>query len=292
MQDLSPRLIKRIKQIKLVASDLDGTLLDDEGKLSKATHDAVWKLKGLGMNFAIMTARAHSSAERIADQLDLQMPIISLDGGLVRLPHNKENIFASYIKPQVVRTAIEESEKRFANISIFADDKMVCRESERIVPGYIDNFELDTVEVDDLNSVADRTIQLIIYADAKQTITSIARKVGGFFQRIDIKIYKSSHHDDLWYLEIKNKSHSKATGLAHLEKFLNINKSEVAVLGDFQNDIQAFEHAGIGVAMKNAVWELKERADYITEASNGEDGAAEFLELIYKLRVNHQDRHK
>lgn len=269
----------------MVASDLDGTLLNNEGKVTEVTREGVWKLKGLGIRFAIMTARAHSSAERIADELDVAMPIISLDGGLVRLPHSTENIFASYIKTSVIRKVITEADKHFASVVLFVDDKMMCRETETMVPSYIDSFKLDRVEIDDLNSVADRTIQIIIGADSKSTIRSIAHQSVGFFSKVDVKIYRSSHHDDRWYLEIRNKAHSKATGLSRLERFLQIGKNEVAVLGDFQNDIDAFERAGLGVAMQNAVWELKQRADFVTKATNDQNGAAEFFEIIYRIKT-------
>ncbi len=287
MEKLGSRLEKRLKRIRLVASDLDGTLLNNEGKVTDVTRESVWRLKDLGIRFAIMTARAHSSAERIADELDVSMPIISLDGGLVRLPHNTENIFASYIKPTVVRKVIAESEKDFASVVLFVDDKMMCRETETMIPSYIDSFELDRVEIDDLNSVADRTIQMIVGADSKHAINSIARKSKGFFSGVEMKAYRSSHHDDRWYLEIKNKDHSKATGLSHLEKYLRIGKNEVAVIGDFRNDIEAFDRAGIGVAIKNAVWELKQRADLVTDGTNDQNGAAEFFQVIYNLRINH-----
>lgn len=288
MKELTPRLKDKLSRIRLIASDLDGTLLNNEGKISEVTRDSVWKLKAFGIRFAIMTARAHSSAERIADELDVTMPIISLDGGLIRLPHSNENIFASYIKPAVVKKIIAEAEARFASVVLFADDKMVSHETETMVPSYIDSFELDRLEVDDLNSVANKTIQIIVGADSKHFVSSIAKRSIGLFAGAEVKIYRSSHYDDRWYLEVKNKNHSKGTGLAQLEKYLHIKKSEVAVLGDFQNDIDAFDLAGIGVAMKNAVWELKERADLVTNATNNENGAAEFFDIIINLKANHK----
>lgn len=290
MQDLSPGLIRKLRRIKLIASDLDGTLLNDEGRISDVTRESVRKLKGAGMLFAIMTARAHSSAERIADELGIDAPIISLDGGLVRLPHATENIFACYIRQGVVKKVIAEAEKRFVShngITLFADDKIVRRESETMLPTYIGDFELDTVEADDLNLFAHKTIQIIIGGDSRRVITSIAHKASGLFSRVVVKIYRSSHYDNRWYLEIKSKNHSKATGLVHLEEYLHVRKDEVAVLGDFQNDLEAFERAGIGVAMKNAVRELKQKADLVTEVTNNDNGAAEFFELIYNLRINH-----
>ncbi|HQT90697.1 MAG TPA: Cof-type HAD-IIB family hydrolase [Candidatus Kryptobacter bacterium] len=286
MDNLSPKFIRKLKQIKLIATDLDGTLLNNQGQISDVTRESVWKLKGLGMRVAIMTARAHSSAERIADELDMKSPIISLDGGLVRLPHSGQNIFASYIKPKVVRTVISEAEKRFSSVALFVDNKMMRLESDTMLPSYIDSLELDTIVVEDLAPYADRTIQVIVGADSKAVIKAIARKAIGLFSRVTVNVYRSSQHGDRWYLEIKNKNYSKATGLAHLEKYFRVGKDEVAVLGDFKNDLEAFKRAGTGVAMKNAVWELKERADLITESSNDDNGAAEFFNLIFKIRSN------
>ncbi len=286
MEELAPRLVKKLKRIRLIACDLDGTLLNNDGKISEVTRESVRKLKDLGVMFAIMTARAHSSAERIADELELTTPIISLDGGLIRLPHSTENIFANYVKASVARRVITEAENRFASVALFVDDKMMSHDTETMVPSYIDSLKLDRVEIDNLSSVADKTIQIIIGTDSRQAIRAIVRDSIGFFSRVDAKTYRSSHYDDRWYLEIRNKDHSKATGLSHLEKYSQIGKNEVAVLGDFQNDIGAFDRAGIGIAMQNAVWELKERADLVTKATNDRDGAAEFFKIIYKIKTN------
>ncbi len=292
MDNHSPKFIKKLRRIRLIATDLDGTLLNNQGEISEVTRESVRKLKGLGMRLAIMTARAHSSAERIADELDMKSPIISLDGGLVRLPHGNENIFASYIKPKVVRTVILEAEKRFSSVALFVDSKMMRLESDTMLPSYIDSLELDTEVVEDLMPFAERTIQLIIGANSKSTVKSIARKAIGYFSRVTVSVYRSSQHGDRWYLEIKNKNYSKATGLEQLEKYFRVSKDEVAVLGDFKNDLEAFKRAGTGVAMKNAVWELKERADLVTESTNNENGAAEFFELIYGLRNNRRGQHE
>ncbi|HEY9165209.1 MAG TPA: HAD family hydrolase [Candidatus Kryptonia bacterium] len=289
MNNLPPNLVKRLGRIRLVATDLDGTLLNNEGRVSDPTKDCVKQMKDLGLRVAIMTARAHSSAERIADELGVEMPIISLDGGLVRLPHSETNIYASYVKPKVVRSVLEAAENHLASVALFVEDKMMRRESEAILPSYIESFELDSVEVENLYEYAEHTVQIIAGAESKRVISTLARAARGIFSGIELKTYRSSHYDDRWYLEIKNKNQSKATGLVHLEKYLNIGKEQVAVIGDFRNDLEAFDRAGVGIAMKNAVWELKQKADLVTEKSNDEDGAAEFFELLIGLRNNSRE---
>ncbi len=287
MENLSPHFKRKLRQVKLVATDLDGTLLNDHGQISGVTRESVQRLKGLGMQLAIMTGRAHSSAERIADDLGMETPIISMDGGLVRRPHGTENIFCSCISPRIVLKILDEADAKFLSVALFTDDRMVRRESEVILPGYIESLELDTVETDDLRLFAERTIRIIVGTSSRNDAKALARRVGGIFSTVGTSIYRSSREIGTWYLEVKNKNQSKATGLSHLEKYLRIGKNEVAVVGDFQNDIMAFDRAGVGIAMKNAVAELKEKADWVTSRTNDDDGAAEFFELVYKMRTNH-----
>lgn len=288
MENLSLHFLRKLKRIKLVATDLDGTLLDDRGLISDETRESAGKMKEIGILLAIMTARAHSSAERIADDLGMETPIISMDGGLVRLPHSNENIFSSYIPSRIVKRVISEAEEKFASVVLFVDDKMVRLGSDFLVPGYIESLELDTIEADDLNPFADRTIRVVISSGSKDAIKAMSRNVGGIFSRVGASIYGSPHEERRWYLEIKNRNYSKATGLGHLEKHLGIRRDELAVLGDFKNDIEAFDRAGVGVAVKNAVWELKEKADWVTSRTNDGGGASEFFELVYRVRTNHQ----
>lgn len=288
MRTLSHKVSQKLAHVRLVATDLDGTLLNDEGEVSEATHRGVARLKELGMQVAIMTGRAHPSAERIADVLGMKSPIISLDGGLVRLPHSRENIFASYIQPKVVKKVISNAEAGLASVALFVDDKMLRLESDVMLPNYIDSLGLDTEVVEDLLPFADRTIRVIVGADSKDTIKAITRGAVGLFSHVEATMYRSSRHDSRWYLEIRNRDCSKATGLVHLEKYFRVSKKEVAVLGDFKNDIEAFKRAGTCVAMKNAVWELKQRADLVTESTNDGDGAAEFFELVYQIRNNNR----
>lgn len=292
MRNLSQKVTHKLGHVKLVATDLDGTLLDDHGEISEATRSSVRRLEELGMRVAIMTGRAHSSAERIAHTLGVKSPIISLDGGLVRLPHSGGNIFASYIKPGVVRKVIDSAEQVLASVALFVDDRLIRLESSVMIPGYIESLDTETEIVDDLLPFADRTIRVIIGSDSKDAIRAINRSTAGLFSPVAASFYRSSQHDDRWYLEVRNRDCSKATGLVHLEKYFRINKKEVAVLGDFRNDIEAFKRAGTCIAMKNAVWELKEKADLVTESTNDGDGAAEFFELLYNIRNNNRHRYE
>ncbi len=291
MRNLSRKFTRKLSRIRLVATDLDGTLLNDLGEISEVTRRSIRKLEELGLGLAIMTGRAHTSAERIADELGIRSPIISLDGGLVRLPHSDTAIFASYIKPRIVCAVIEESESALASLALLTDSGLVRLETSAILPGYIESLDIRTEVVDDLFPFVGKTIRMIAGSDSRDAILRIERAAKGFIPRVGTSLYRSSKHEGHWYIEVRNRNCSKATGLSHLERYFGIRRKHVAVVGDFKNDVEAFKRAGTGIAMKNAVRELKDRADMVTDRTNDDDGAAEFFDLIYQTRNNNRNVH-
>ena len=70
--------------------------------------------------------------------------------------------------------------------------------------------------------------------------------------------------------------------MKRLTKYLNISLKETAVLGDWYNDVSLFDTSALKIALANAVYEIKQLADFVTERTNNEDGAAEFLEMVFK----------
>ncbi len=289
MRALSRNLIEKLRRLKLIASDLDGTLLDDKGEISDTTRRSVGRLNDVGILVAIMTARPHYSAERIADQLSMRTPIVSFEGDLIRLPHSSENLRAKFIKSDVVRRVTAEAEKSLSSVALFVDDRIVRLESDWMLPHYIEALGPEVTVVEDLLPFIARTIQLVIGSDSRRNIRSMARQASVPFSGVRTEIYSSAKQEERWYLEISGRHRSKATGLEWLEKFYRVGKGEVAVLGDSSNDIAAFRRAGTRVAMKNAVHELKERADIITESTNDDDGAAEFFDLVHEINSNNRN---
>ena len=112
--DLS-ELKKRLKKIKLVACDLDGTLLSSENQIGVGTRQLVKELKDYGIRFTLITGRVHSASVKYAKKLGIEDPIVSLNGALVKFPEG-ETIKAFYLPEKKVLKALDLAERYFVNI--------------------------------------------------------------------------------------------------------------------------------------------------------------------------------
>ncbi len=273
-------LKKRLKNIKLVACDIDGTLLTSDNQIGQGTIQLVSELKNYGVKFTLITGRVHSASVKYAKMLGVDDPIVSLNGALVKFP-NGETIKAFYLPEKKVLKALELAERYFVNILFYSEDKVIYTHENTIFPSYIGNLEAETMEVDSYYDHTDKVLRVVLSSDRNYMLHRIAHKLEPpFFSNISISIYPSLKYDRLTYLEVKRKGISKAAGLKYVRKHYGLKRKEVAGIGDFYNDIEFLKKVGVAVAMKNAVAEVRFNADYVTTKTNDEDGVGEFLEIL------------
>jgi hypothetical protein len=142
---------------------------------------------------------------------------------------------------------------------------------------YEAKFEL----VESYDEFIDRTLEIVICGDYKKSMKAIEEKMK-FPNAFGLKnsFYKSNDQDGTYFLEIRNKKCSKGDGVIRLLKHLKINIKNCAVMGDWYNDRSMFRTKALKIAVGNAVDEIKNMADHITNKTNNEDAAAEFLEMV------------
>jgi hydroxymethylpyrimidine pyrophosphatase-like HAD family hydrolase len=90
----------------------------------------------------------------------------------------------------------------------------------------------------------------------------------------------------MYNLDIRRTGIDKQSSLKKLAKHLNFSKNEVAVIGDWYNDMELFKYGGLNIALKNAVPRLRYLADYVVPKTNNEDGVGEFLKMIYEIKTS------
>ena len=277
-------LKKRLKQIKLVACDIDGTLLSSDNQIGEKTMQLVRELRNLGLRFTLITGRVHSASVKYAKMLGVDDPIVSLNGALVKFPEG-ETIKAFYLPEKRVLKALELAERYFVNILFYSEDKVIYTPENTIFPSYIGNLEAETMEVDSYYDHTDKVLRVVFSSDRSRILYKIAHKLEPpFFSNISTSIYPSLKYDRLTYLEVKRRGISKATGLKYVRKYYGLKRKEVAGIGDFYNDLEFLKKVGVAVAMKNAVAEVRFNADYVTTKTNDEDGVSEFLEILLEAK--------
>jgi len=115
---------------------------------------------------------------------------------------------------------------------------------------------------------------------SKELLEEIEKEIKNYFD-VETKLMKDSYLP-CFFLTILNPLADKANALKELEEILNVNKDKVTVFGDSVNDIGMFEYAGKKIAVKNAIDEVKKRADIVLPHTNDEDGVAKYL---YQLKM-------
>lgn len=277
---------KQLKNIKLIVFDLDGTLLSDKGIIGTETKDLVEELRTkYGLMFSFASGRLHSAINKYAEELNISLPIISLDGAMIQSDLDGSVLHESFLNPKHVLKALRFSEQYFVNCALCHADAIYYTETNSAIPRVTDKFGALFKEVESYDDYIDNTLELFFAGDNRNTVTYLRDKMSfPFSWGTTCSFYRSQSKEGIFYLEVRKSGSTKGTGLKRLAKHFGIKELEVAVVGDWHNDIPMFETSAFRVAMSNAIVELKNKADIVTKRSNNEDGIAEFLSLVLKYK--------
>jgi Cof subfamily protein (haloacid dehalogenase superfamily) len=271
----------RLKKVKLVVSDVDGTLVNNSNQIGELTKEIVPKLKKKGVVMSLASQRIYSSLIPIATSLDIDIPLISLNGALVK-GRNGEVLSKSAINPQKVAKALNLARESLVRVALCHNDEIIYTDDNSVLKDFMSRVGTTYRLVDSYEPFMNDVLEIIMMGNEKESIKTIQRKIKFPFNfSLKLKYYRSNTMNKVYNLEILKKGVTKKTGLQVLAKHLGIKKNEVLVFGDWYNDRDLFDFGGFNVALNNAVPELKEKANYITEKTNDEDGVGDFLKLLY-----------
>ncbi len=277
--------LNRLKNLKLVLFDLDGTLLNDYNEVGKDTIGLVEKLKAKGVTFSFASGRLHSAITDHAETLKLKAPLISLDGALLKTHPDGKILFHAYVKEKHVLKAIALADKYLLKIAICHDEAIYYTEHDALIPKLLDKFGAEYKEVSSFRGYTTNVLEIVMTGDMRESLRYVGSKLTfPYSWGLNTAQYKSQRIHGQYYLEVRKQGCSKGTGLVRLAKLLGIRINETAVIGDWYNDRSLFDTGAFKVAVKNAVPELIRLADYVTTRTNNEDGVAEFLELVLKAK--------
>ncbi len=272
-----------LKDIRLIVMDLDGTILDHEKRIHPTVLTTVSRLRQLGIAHTIATGRGYASAAEYARALGVQIPLIALDGTLVRgedrivfeMPLSStairaiQNVVTTVQAPMFV--VFYTADEALVPLST-RDDINLARWGARPEPAtWPELFQ-------------GKPLRCFVVAD-RAILEGIRERILAQTQDVVAWVYPSEVYG-YYYLDVRPAQANKALGVRVLREYLGIRKEEVMVIGDFYNDLEMFQEAGFRVAVANAVPELKALADYVTQRDHTEGGAAEALQLILGRRTD------
>jgi len=277
---------EKLKNLKLIVFDLDGTLLSDEGTIGAKTKTLIQELMGRDVRFSFATGRLHSAITNIANELKVKAPLISLDGSLIKgFPDNKV-LYEYPLKKKHVLKAIDYAEKSFLNIALCHGDAIYYTEHNSLIPRIMDKFGARYEEICEYDGYIENTLEVVFAGDNKEVIKYINSRMDiPYMFGVNTSYFKSHRNAGIYYLEVRRKGANKKTGVYHLLKYYKLKIEQTAVVGDWYNDIALFKTDALKVALSNAVPEIKKYADIELSKSNNEDGTGEFLEMVLNAKV-------
>lgn len=262
--------------IKLIATDIDGTIFDWNSGFSPAVKECMLKLKKSGVKVVLVTGRMHSSAIHAANELQLGTPVISYQGALIKDCDNK-TLFQKTLSVETTKKLIKWARNNKVHINLYLDDKLYVEEDNEIIKFYTNGKHIDykVVNFDDLEI---KDVNKILAIDLND-----ADKVTGWVEELkqtnpDLYIVKSTPY----FCEICSGEAKKSLGVQFLCKMWGLKQEEILTIGDQNNDIDLIQAGGIGIAMGNGTPELKECADYITDTVEN-DGFVKAIEKFVLL---------
>jgi hypothetical protein len=275
------QLKDKFRNVKLIVSDIDGTLLDNNGEIGESTTQMINALSNRGILFSFATQRVFPSIVPFAKKLNIKTPLICMNGALI-CDADGNTIYKAAINEKKVKLAVDLANKYYVRAALCRTNEIIYTEENSVIRDFLARRGAEYKLVDSYDNYLDDVLEIIISGDNKVLIKKIQSKLNfPFSMHVDAKYYRSSSMMHVAHLEI-NRSHvNKKLGLKMLTKHLGIKKNEVVVMGDWYNDRHLFDFGGINIALENAVPELKHKANYITHLSNDDDGVGEFLRLIY-----------
>lgn len=279
--------------IKLVASDLDGTIIDKNNSIYENNFKAINDINNKNINFVICTGKTYPIIKGICSKFNATYGIFGNGNQIVNLKTGEE-IYKRLLSKEDAISCIDIAKKHSLHVHIYTDNTII---TEKLL--YMDlrnyklkeknyyNTNLEFVLVDNIKEYIEKNnidickliisstndlsnIKTEILNSLDLSVTTI-KKIGEYKDTVINKEYQ--------YLDITPKNISKSAALDVLGKYLNVDRSEVMAIGDNLNDLDMVKNSGIGVAVANAYDELKSVAKYTTVNPVEKGG---FAEAVYK----------
>lgn len=262
--------------IKLLISDVDGTLVTPDKKLTPATLEAVRELRARGILFTIASSRPAVGLRMLSEPLSITLPMGPFNGSSIVNPDLTVDE-----QHTIPRMAVMESlalfTRRDIDAWIFTNQHWVIhRDDGRYVPHEQQTIQADPLIVDREEPYAGAACKVVgVSAD----FSLLAECETELQALLGTKAHVARSQD--YYLDVTPPGYDKGSFVAAMSKRLDIPPQAIATIGDMSNDLPMFRAAGISFAMGNASDSVKAQATHVT-ASNDDDGFAKAVTTILK----------
>lgn len=264
---------------KLIAIDMDGTLLNSKNNVSQRTKEVIIEAKKKGIHIVLATGRILKSAKYYSKELELEGPIVASNGAIM-IDENSNILFKKTFNKELAKEILQTAKQEdiychFYDESSFYSSQRVQEILDFYSEGSKDlNVNFKVFEnIDEILYKENINIYKFIFIDDDSEKLKSFREKMTKINGISISSSWSNN------IEAMGLNVSKGEAIKRLCNILNIKKEEVIAIGDNENDISMFEIAGLSVAMGNGSQLVKDRVDCVTD-TNDNDGVAKVIEKL------------
>jgi Cof subfamily protein (haloacid dehalogenase superfamily) len=260
--------------IRLLVSDIDGTLVRTDKSLAPATVAAARKLVAAGVPMSLISARPPSGIRWIAEELGLPGPFGAFNGGTL-FTRDGTVVERHGLDPDVARGVIEQVGKAGITCWVFADGSWYSNSADDPYNAReVKAANVQPVITQDFTALLGRVDKIVGVSPDDHCLTALA-EAAREFAGVRATIARSQ----TYYLDVTAPQANKGDGVSRIAVAFGVPLEEVAVLGDQANDLPMFARAGLSIAMGQATDEVKAHADHVT-ASSDDDGVAQAIEAL------------
>ena len=262
------------EQIKLIATDLDGTLLNNNKEITEYNINILKELiKNHNVQLILSSGRPYEGIKSYNKILENNNYSIIFNGASI-VDANGQVIYKQTVEENDAKTIIKLSEKYDVCVHVYDNGKYIISKEDFPIKSYVQKeHTIDTII--GLENIETYKFDKMLILGKRDILNKFYKEI---LENTDVH---SSFSGDL-FLEITSKIGNKGKSLEWICNNKGISSNNIIAFGDNFNDIEMIEYAGIGVAMANAEEEVKKKADYIT-LSNNENGVGYFLKNIFEL---------
>lgn len=276
-------------QYRLIASDIDGTLTEVWNQVNPKNREVLKKLVERGVSFMIATGRSYRSAASILKSLDMPCYACLVNGAVLVSYPDRQLLQTNYLtvsEKNLILEKILQVEGHVVAYNGFENgDKVYYTERYKLNPvltKIIESTDEDRLLIADLVAEINQPVPVISCVGTEEEIAAIAAALKPYEERFNVLKLKEQYYPGYYWLMVTKKGVDKVHGIQSIAQMLGVAREEIIAIGDDLNDLEMVKYAGLGIAMGNAVPELKAVADVIAPPCS-EDGMARIFTEIFEL---------
>ena len=271
--------------MKILFTDLDGTLLDDNKDISAEDMSAVRNMIAAGHKFVMTTVRPLTSVKKLAGRygfLEAGFYLVSFNGGLIYDCESQEAILTRYIPVEEVKAIMDAAHACGMHAHTYSGDLVVSEYETEQLKTYCHLMQMDYVVVKDIREYYGQFINVVVKPPIKVNIITPFDHSSLESFRAEMRKTTAGKLFDVFskpeMLEFSHMKSNKGDAVRFMADFYKVPMADTIAVGDEENDCPMIEAAGVGVAMANASPVVRNVADYVTERDNNHSGIAEVIE--------------